>query len=55
MLIKAASNYEAELDTVINGLTRILEPVLILFLAVVVGGILFAVMLPMLEMSSLAM
>lgn len=54
MLLRAASSYESELNSLIASFTAILEPVLILFLAVVVGGILAAVMLPMLEMTSLA-
>ena len=53
MLLRAAKVYESEIDAVISGFTAILEPVLIIFLALVVGGILAAVMLPMLEMTSL--
>ena len=55
MLLRAAKSYESEVDAVVSGLTKILEPILILFLAVIVGCILAAVMLPMLEMSSLTM
>ena len=54
MLLRAATNYESEVDALISGLTKILEPALILFIAVVVGSILASVMLPMLEMSSLS-
>ena len=54
MLIRAADSYDSEVQAVISSLTSILEPVLILFLAVIVGAILAAVMLPMLEMTSLA-
>ena len=53
MLQRAADAYESEVDTVINGFTSILEPVLIIFLAGIVGAILAAVMLPMMEMTSL--
>ncbi|MCC6932696.1 MAG: type II secretion system inner membrane protein GspF [Deltaproteobacteria bacterium] len=52
MLIRAAKNYESEIDAFVSGLTSILEPVLIIFLAVIVGAIIASVMLPMLEMSS---
>lgn len=55
MLLRAAKSYESEVDAVVSGMTKILEPMLILFLAVIVGGILASVMLPMLEMSSLTM
>lgn len=53
MLQRAADAYESEVDSVISGFTSILEPVLIIFLAGVVGAILAAVMLPMMEMTSL--
>ena len=54
LCLRAAAGYEGEVNAVIAGLTALLEPLLIIFLAAVVGGILAAVMLPMLEMSSLA-
>ncbi len=54
MLLRAANSYESEITAIVASFTAILEPVLILFLAVIVGGILAAVMLPMLEMTSLA-
>lgn len=54
MLNRAAHAYELEVNTFLSRFTRILEPILILVLAVVVGGILASVMLPMLEMSALA-
>jgi type IV pilus assembly protein PilC len=55
MLLRAANSYEMEVSALVSGLASILEPILILFLAVIVGTILASVMLPMLEMSSLAM
>lgn len=55
MLMRVAKTYESEINAFVSAFTKILEPFLILFLAVVVGGILAAVMLPMLEMSSLSM
>ncbi|MCB0325675.1 MAG: type II secretion system inner membrane protein GspF [Bdellovibrionales bacterium] len=54
MLLRAANAFESEVDSVIAGFTSILEPVLIIVLALVVGAILASVMLPMLEMTSLA-
>ncbi len=53
MLLRAADNYDSEVDSVLGRLTTILEPIMILFIAIVVGGILLAIMLPMLEMSNL--
>ena len=54
MLLKAAQSYENEVDTFLARLTSTLEPILIIFVAAVVGGIIFSVMLPMLELSSIA-
>lgn len=54
MLIRAANSYDSEISAVVSSLTSILEPILILFLAMIVGGILAAVMLPMLEMTNLS-
>lgn len=53
MLVRAADTYEQEVNTLVSGLTAVLNPILILFLAGVVGIILLSVMLPMLEMTSL--
>jgi len=46
MLSKVADYYEEEVDTAVAGLTSLLEPVLIVFLGVVVGGIVIAMYLP---------
>lgn len=53
MLLRAANVYESEVNATVSALTSILEPILIIFLAMVVGTILASVMLPMLEMSNL--
>mgnify|MGYP003345887960 CR=1 FL=1 len=42
MLLRIADNYEDEVDTAVEGLTSIIEPIMIVFLAVVVGAIAFA-------------
>jgi general secretion pathway protein F len=54
MLLRAAKSYESEVNALITGITSIVEPMLIIFITFIVGGILASVMLPMLEMSSLA-
>lgn len=54
MLGRAANAYDSEVNAVVTGLTALLEPILIFFLAGIVGVILASVMLPMLEMSSLS-
>ena len=54
LLLRSADAYENEVNSFLSGLTAILEPIMIIFLAVIVGGILAAVMLPMLEMTNLS-
>jgi type IV pilus assembly protein PilC len=46
MLGKIAQNYDAEVDNAAAAMTSILEPLLLVFLAVVVGGIVIAMYLP---------
>jgi type IV pilus assembly protein PilC len=46
MLMKIADTYDDEVDNSVSALTSLLEPVMIVFLAVVVGGIVVALFLP---------
>jgi type IV pilus assembly protein PilC len=46
MMEKVADFYEADVDQMSERLKAALEPLMIVFLAVVVGGIVLAVMLP---------
>jgi len=46
-LMKAAEFYQGELERGIDNLIRILEPALIIFLGVVVGGVIFSVLMPL--------
>lgn len=50
MLLHAAEHYEEELDVFLDGLTSILEPVLIIMIGLMLGGILVALYLPMFEL-----
>lgn len=50
MLGKIADFYEEEVDVAIAGLLTILEPVLICFLGIVVGGIVIAMYLPLFDL-----
>ncbi|HUF22982.1 MAG TPA: type II secretion system F family protein [Vicinamibacterales bacterium] len=52
MLSKIADFYEEEVDTAVAGLLTLLEPVMIAFLGVVVGGIVIAMYLPMFDLIS---
>ena len=49
MLMKVADSYDEEVDNTVAGLTSIIEPVLIIFLAVVVGTIVIALFLPLIS------
>ncbi len=50
MLAKVSDFYDQEVDTAVKGLTSIIEPVVIVFMGVVIGGIVMAIFMPMLEM-----
>jgi type IV pilus assembly protein PilC len=52
MLAKIADFYEDEVDVAIAGLLTVLEPALICFLGVVVGGIVISMYLPLFELIS---
>lgn len=47
MLMKVADVYEDEVDNAVTALTSLLEPIMIVFLAVVVGTIVIAMFLPL--------
>lgn len=47
MLLKVADLYDEEVDNAVAGLTSLMEPIMIVFLAVVVGGIVIALFLPL--------
>lgn len=49
MLVRLATDYDRQVTSLSTRLATVLEPILIVFLAVVVGFILFATMLPILE------
>jgi type IV pilus assembly protein PilC len=50
MLMKIANNYDEEVDVAVQGLIKLIEPMLIVFLGVVVGGIVVAMFLPLVAM-----
>ena len=52
MLSKIADFYEEEVDTAVAGLLTLLEPVMIAFLGVIVGGIVVAMYMPMFDLIS---
>lgn len=52
MLLKIADVYDDEVDNAVTALTSILEPIMIVMLALVVGAIVFALFLPLIKMIS---
>lgn len=50
MLMKVADNYEEEVDNAVSAMTSLLEPIMIVFLAVVVGSIVIAMFLPLIKL-----
>jgi type IV pilus assembly protein PilC len=53
MLSKIADFYDEEVNTAVNTLTSLLEPIMIVFLGVVVGGLVVAMYLPIFKLVTL--
>ncbi|MFH1877568.1 MAG: type II secretion system F family protein [Candidatus Omnitrophota bacterium] len=51
MLSKIADSYDEQVDTTVDGLTSLLEPLIIAFLGIVIGGIVFCMFLPIFKIS----
>ncbi len=54
MLTQVSDSYDFQVKTQIQGLTSLLEPVMIIMMGVVIGVIVFAIMIPMFEMANIA-
>jgi len=50
MLDKAATYYEEMVDNLVDGLTSLMEPIIMSFLGVVIGGLIIAMYLPIFSM-----
>jgi type IV pilus assembly protein PilC len=53
MLERVADFLDEEIETTLSGLTSLIEPLLIVFLGVVVGGIVICMFLPIFKLSEL--
>jgi len=51
MLNKVADFYDEEVDVAVKGLTSLMEPAMMVFLGVIIGGIVIAMYLPIFEMA----
>jgi general secretion pathway protein F len=54
MLTQVSDSYDFQVKTQIQGLTALLEPVMIIMMGLVIGVIVFSIMLPMFEMSDIS-
>jgi type IV pilus assembly protein PilC len=52
MLVKVSDYYEEEVDVIVASLLTILEPVMLVFLGVIVGGIVIAMYMPLFKLIS---
>ncbi len=50
MLMRIADNFDEEVDNAVSAMTSLLEPIMIVFLAVVVGSIVIALFLPLITL-----
>jgi len=53
MLEKMADFWDEEIEATLSALTSLLEPLLIVFLGVIVGGIVIAMFLPIFKLSDI--
>lgn len=52
MLAKVATYYEDEVDNMVDSLTSLMEPLIMAFLGVIVGGLVIAMYLPIFQLGS---
>ena len=50
MLMKIADGYDNEVDNAVSAMTSLLEPIMIVFLAIIVGSIVIALFLPLIKL-----
>lgn len=49
MLLRVADNYDDEVDTAVEGLTSVIEPIMIVILALIIGTIVIAMFVPLIS------
>jgi type IV pilus assembly protein PilC len=52
MLGKVADFYEEEVDNLVDGLSSLLEPLIMAFLGIIVGGLVVSMYLPIFKLGS---
>lgn len=53
MLTKVSDFYEEQVDTAVGSLTSLIEPLIIAFLGIVIGGIVICMFLPIVQITQL--
>lgn len=53
MLVQVSDSYDFQVKTAVEGLTALMEPIMIIVMGCVIGIIVFAIMIPMFELSKL--
>jgi type IV pilus assembly protein PilC len=53
MLTKIADFYDDQVDAAVTGMTSLIEPLVIAFLGVIIGGIVIALFLPIFKITEL--
>ncbi len=53
MLSKISDFYDEQVNTAVSGLTSMIEPLIIVFLGIVIGGIVIAMFLPIFKMGEI--
>jgi len=52
LLARVSSFYTQQVNTTVDGITTLIEPVMIVFLGVIIGGVMLAMFMPIFKMSS---
>jgi len=52
MLVRIADNYDEEVDTAVESMTSIIEPIMIVLLALIIGTIVIAMFVPLISIIS---
>ena len=53
MLTKIADFYDDQVDAAVSGITSLIEPLIIAFLGIVIGGIVICMFMPIFQLSTL--
>jgi type IV pilus assembly protein PilC len=54
VVLKVADFYDEEINEVVNSLTKIMEPLILVIIGLTVGGLVAAIMLPIIQLTDIA-